>query len=74
MLRSQTVSLKAFHVIFVTVSTILAFGVGFWAMRDYFTRHESGSLVFGLTSLLGAVVLVIYGRWFLKKLKGVSYL
>lgn len=67
-------SLKAFHLIFVTVSTILCVGVGFWAMREYFLRHELGSLVFGLGSLGGAIGLVVYGRWFLKKLKGISYL
>lgn len=66
-------SLKAFHVIFVTVSTMLAVGVGIWALREYSARQESGTLLFGLASLAGAVGLLIYGRWFLKKLKGISY-
>ena len=67
-------SLKAFHIIFIVVSTILAVGFGLWAIRDYQAQGESLSLVVGVGSLLGAVVLIWYGRWFLRKLKGVSYL
>lgn len=67
-------SLKAFHIVFVTISTILAIGFGLWAIRNYNHNHEMLSLIFGSFSLIGAVVLVVYGRWFLRKLKGVSYL
>lgn len=67
-------SLKAFHIFFVSISTILAIGFGLWAIREYSVHHEMLSLIFGLASLMGAVALVIYGRWFLRKLKDVSYL
>jgi len=68
------VSLKTFHIIFVMVSTILAVGFGAWAIRDYQERGEPVSLVVGVGSLIGAVVLIGYGRWFLRKLKGVGWL
>ena len=67
-------SLKAFHVVFIIVSTILAVGFGIWAIRDYRARSESASLVVGAGSLLAALALVWYGRWFLRKLKRVGYL
>jgi membrane protein DedA with SNARE-associated domain len=67
-------SLKAFHIVFVMVSTLLALGFGAWAIRDYRLHHEMPSLVLGIGSLLGSVALVWYGRWFLRKLKSVSYL
>ena len=67
-------SLKTFHIVFVAVSTMLALGFGAWAIRDYRAHGELASLVLGIGSLLGSVVLVGYGRWFLRKLKGVSYL
>ena len=67
-------SLKAFHIIFVTVSAILGVGFGVWAIRRYQAHGDMTSLVAGVASLLGASVLVWYGRWFLRKLKGVSYL
>lgn len=67
-------SLKAFHIIFVIVSTMLAVGVGIWAIREYQVTGEAGALAFGAASLAGAVSLVVYGRWFLRKLRGVSML
>lgn len=67
-------SLKTFHIVFVTLSTILAVGFGIWAIRDYQTHGETGSMVTGVASLIGAVGLIVYGRWFLKKLKGMRCL
>jgi len=67
-------SLKTFHLVFVMVSTALSLGFGVWAVRHYRAAGETASLVIGVLSLIGAVVLVWYGRWFLHKLKGVSYL
>ena len=67
-------SLKAFHIVFVTLSTILAAGFGIWAIRDYQSHGDLGSLSIGVASLLGAVALIVYGRWFLQKLKGVRFL
>ncbi len=67
-------SLKVFHIVFVAMSTMLAVGFGVWAIRNYQSRGETGSLVVGVASLVGALLLLVYGRWFWKKLKGVSCL
>lgn len=67
-------SLKAFHLVFVTVSAILCLGFGAWAIVDYRRGGSIGSLWWGLGSLAGTVALIVYGRWFLRKLKGVGYL
>ncbi len=63
-------SLKGFHIAFITVSTGLAVGFGIWAIRDYKANGEAASLFIGVGSLIGAVALVSYGLWFIKKLKG----
>jgi hypothetical protein len=65
-------SLKAFHVAFVVCSVLLAVGFGVWALL----QRTGGTLylVLGLVSFAVAAGLVVYGVWFLKKLKGVSYL
>lgn len=67
-------SLKAFHVVFITVSIVLCVGVGLWALREYRAQGDIVTLLAGLFSLASAVILLVYGRWFLRKLRGVGYL
>jgi hypothetical protein len=68
-------SLKAFHLIFISASSALAFGCGVWGLKDFFSEGgRAWDLIFGLGSLAAGVGLVIYERFFLKKLKHVSYL
>jgi hypothetical protein len=63
-------SLKAFHLVFVTVSIALAFGFGVWLAM------QGGLLdfIFAAISLAVGVGLIFYERYFLKKTKNVSYL
>jgi hypothetical protein len=68
-------SLKAFHLVFITAACALAFGCGIWGIKDYLSIDGGRfDLVFGLGSLGSGVALIFYERYFLKKLKGVSYL
>jgi hypothetical protein len=68
-------SLKAFHLIFITASTALALGCAVWGLKDFFSADgRTGDLIFALGSLAAGVGLVLYERYFLKKLKKVSYL
>lgn len=60
-------SLKAFHLIFVTVLTALAFGCAAWAFAG-------GNAFFGGISVAVGILVIIYGVYFLKKLKKISYL
>ena len=67
-------SLKAFHVVFVTASILCCLGFGFWAFQEYAATGNGTNLGLGVGSIAGCVILVCYGLWFLKKLKGWSYL
>ena len=68
-------SLKAFHLIFITASCALALGCAVWALKDFSSPEGRASdLVFGLGSLAAGIGLILYERYFLKKLKNVSYL
>jgi hypothetical protein len=60
-------SLKAFHLIFVTLLTSLSIGCAVWAFK-------AGNVFWGVTAIVVGVLVVIYGIYFLKKLKNVSYL
>jgi len=68
-------SLKAFHVIFITASVLMAIGCAVWGFKSYFSPDGRPlDLIFGIFSMLGAAGLVVYERFFLKKLKHVSYI
>jgi hypothetical protein len=64
-------SLKAFHVVFITAASAL----WVWAFRNYFSPNgRLFDLLFALGSVLAAIALIVYERYFLKKLKHVDYL
>jgi hypothetical protein len=67
-------SLKAIHIIFIIASTLLAFGFGAWALHSYSISKSIADLIMGIASVAGGVVLLWYGKYFLKKLKNISYL
>lgn len=68
-------SLKAFHLLFITAATALAVGCAIWGLKNYFSEGGgSWDLAFGLGSIAVAVSLVVYERYFLRKLKRESYL
>lgn len=57
-------SLKAFHVLFISVSVLLAFGFGAWCLRA-----QPPWMAAGFLSLAAGVGLVGYEVWFLKKMR-----
>jgi hypothetical protein len=68
-------SLKAFHVVFITAASALAFGFGGWMLRAYRSPEGTTSdAVWGVVSLVAGVGLLVYEFFFLKKLKNVSFL
>ena len=67
-------SLKAFHIFFIVVSTALCVGLGFWAVQDFGRSGSWVNLTLGVGSFIASGALVWYGIWFLRKLKGVGYL
>lgn len=68
-------SLKAFHLIFITVTTLFSFFFGLWSLDQYRNADPSGmNLVFMFVSFAMSAGLPVYGYYFLKKLKDVSFL
>ena len=64
--------LKSFHIFFIVVSTLLCLGFGMWAVGG-FGDVGGGMTPLGVASFAVAVVLVVYGFWFLRKLRNVSF-
>ena len=67
-------SLKALHIVFVTASTLLAFGFGVWELKAYQISDQRMDLLMGIGGLVSGLVLIVYGKMMLKKLKHISYL
>jgi hypothetical protein len=68
-------SLKAFHILFILASTLLCVVFGTWAIRQYaIGQGSAGEMILGIVSLLLGAGLIWYGKYFLKKLKHISYL
>jgi hypothetical protein len=68
-------SLKAFHLIFITAASALAFGCGVWGMKEYWSGGGGWvDLLAGLGAFVAGVALLVYERYFLKKTKDVGYL
>jgi hypothetical protein len=62
-------SLKGFHILFIVFSTLLALGTGFWCIWVDLTVGEPVYRSGAIASFVVALVLVIYGVWFYRKMK-----
>jgi hypothetical protein len=67
-------SLKAFHLVFITAATVLAFGFGVWLAKNYFSGGGVVNLLSALLSFGTGIGLIVYECYFLKKTKDVGYL
>lgn len=67
-------SLKAFHLVFITASILLAFGFAAWAIVDFADHRLFVDLVYAAGSLLAGAALIRYSKFVLKKLKHIGYL
>ena len=55
-------SLKWFHIVFITLSMLLSLGVGVWGLMNQ-------QPVLGAASLAGSAGLCVYGNYFLGKVR-----
>lgn len=67
-------SLKTFHIAFITLSSLMSFGCGAWGLAQYVHTGSFGHLTFAISGLLGGIGLIVYGVRFLRKLRGISFL
>jgi hypothetical protein len=67
-------SLKAFHVVFIAASILLALGFGGWALDQYFASGERPDLWVAAGSFAVGLGLIAYGVYVVRKLRNVSYL
>jgi uncharacterized membrane protein YqgA involved in biofilm formation len=63
-----SLSLKAFHVFFITISVLLAFGFALWSARQFAMHGGGGNLSMALISSVGGIALILYVIRFIRKL------
>ena len=74
-ISSADMSLKAFHIFFILTSILLCLGFGAWQLQMRFSGGGGFlDLVLGILSLLSGVLLMVYFKSMLRKLRDISYL
>ena len=62
-------SLKAFHIVFIVFSTLLALGTSAWCIWINLAEGAPIYLAGAIASLICAFGLMVYGFWFYRKMK-----
>ncbi len=62
-------SLKGFHIVLISLSSLLAVGFGGWSIHAYTDTGRVGHLAMAVFSFAGAVGLVVYISWFARKIR-----
>jgi hypothetical protein len=62
-------SLKAFHIVFIVFSTLLALGTSVWCIWINLVEGAPIYLAGAIVSLICAFGLMVYGFWFYRKMK-----
>lgn len=67
-------SLKAFHVVFIGSAIVLMLGLCGWSLVQFRDGNGVGHLGGALAFFAAATGLMVYGRYFVRKLRHISYL
>ncbi len=67
-------SLKAFHIAFVTASVLLLLVLSGWCFGNFRADGAISQAVWGSVCLVAIGGMLVYGRYFLRKFKNISYL
>ena len=61
-------SLKAFHIIFIFISSLFGVFFGYWCYSEWSLTKEGIYLVFSLVGVMLCICLFFYSKWFLKEI------
>lgn len=61
-------SLKIFHIFFITVSALLGIVLASWGLRGYAASGTTSQLIQGLIGIGLLILLIPYLRWFRRKM------
>jgi hypothetical protein len=64
--------LKNIHLLFISMAIALAVGFGAWCVWMFRNQGGGGYLLVGAGSVAAGLGLVVYGNWFVRKMKGTA--
>jgi len=64
-------SIKGFHLIFITIAAIFCAGFGIWALFINDKESGTGITFAGIVTLIVSVALIFYGIYFRRKSKDI---
>lgn len=64
--------MKIFHIIFISVCSVISFLVGILGIYTHFNEDNKFFLLLGLLAILFSMGLIVYGIFFLQKMKGIK--
>jgi hypothetical protein len=67
--REPVLSLKDFHLVFISCSALCCLTLAYWGFRQYQTESGIGYALVALMSLLIAMGLAVYEIYFVRKIK-----
>lgn len=62
-------SLKSFHIVFISASSLFMTYFIYWSLDSWFNYKDLSYLFYGFLSLILLILLIIYNRNFSKKYK-----
>jgi len=66
------VGLRAFHLLFISLSVLLAAFIVAWATGQYRVDHQPIDLLFGIAGVVAGAVMVVYGTAFRRKTRNLQ--
>ena len=65
-------SLKSFHIIFITIVSLATIFVGYLFYNEWAAYNETRYLIFTVLSVIFCIGLIVYSKWFLKEISKIN--
>jgi len=66
-------SIKSFHIFFVAISSLLFLFIGLYNFNQYLSLRDSSLIIYFISSLVCTLVLLVYGKKFVRKIKNIEH-
>ena len=65
-------SLKSFHILFITIVSFVALFIGYLFYNEWVLYNETKYLILTILSIIFCIGLILYNKWFYKKISKIN--